>query len=184
MSRLHPLSLSEKLFFFSSGIIVSVPLTLFAGSLTDLLCIPLPLFYAQVCSTALFTPSIEEFAKAYPLFYRHGETQRSLLLLGLLVGLGFGLSEFIVFVTLLQVPFYIRLPGIFFHVASTSITTYGIIRGKPIPYYLLAVFLHFLNNISALLNLYLIGGGLALMITYFLAWHFYQKTDEVWVDNK
>jgi hypothetical protein len=48
----------------------------------------------------------------------------------------------------------------------------------------LQFFYNFLNNISALLNLYFVGGGFALMITYFLAWHFNQKTDEVGVDNK
>jgi hypothetical protein len=68
-------------------------------------------------------------------------------------------------------------------VASTSITTYGIIQQKPMPDYLLAVFLYFLNNSSALLNLYFIGGGLALMITYYVAWHFYNRTDDVWVDQ-
>jgi hypothetical protein len=135
-----------------------------------------------LCSITVFTPFIEEFAKAYPLFYRHGETQRSLLQLGLLVGLGFGLSEFLVYITLLQVPFFIRIPGIFFHSASTTITTYGIIQWNPIPYYLLAVFLHFLNNISALLNFHIIGGGFALLITYYLAWRFYHQTTEVWID--
>jgi hypothetical protein len=103
--------------------------------------------------------------------------------LGMLVGLGFGLSEFFVFVAVFEIPFFLRLPGIFFHLASTSITTYGIIRRNPIPYYLLAVFLHFLNNFSALMNLYFIGGGLALTITYYLAWRFYHQTAEVWIDS-
>ena len=100
----HRLSLDEKLFFLISGIITSVPLTLFVGTLTDSLCIILPLSYASICSVAIFTPFIEEFAKAYPLFYRHGETERSLFTLGFFVGLGFGLTEFILFVVVLGQP--------------------------------------------------------------------------------
>ena len=91
---IHRPSLEEKLFFLSSGVITSVPLTLFVGTFTDSLCVVLPLTYATICSVAIFTPFIEEFAKAYPLFYRHGETERSLFSLGFLVGLGFGLKQF------------------------------------------------------------------------------------------
>ena len=62
---LHRPGLREKLFFFISGFIISVPLTLYVGSFTDYLCTVLPIFYATVCSTAIFTPFIEAFAKAY-----------------------------------------------------------------------------------------------------------------------
>ena len=85
----HKPSLQEKIFFLFSGILTSVPLTLFVGTFTDSLCVVLHFVYANVCSIAIFTPFVEEFAKAYPLFYRHNETTKSLFTLGFLVGLGF-----------------------------------------------------------------------------------------------
>jgi len=171
--------LREKLFFFISGIIISVPFTFFFGQFTDYLCIVLPLLFASICSTAVFTPLIEEFAKAYPLFYRHCETERSLFTLGFLVGLGFGISEFFVYVLVLGAPFLLRLPAIFFHAASTSIVAYGIARKKILPFYLLAVFLHFLNNFSAFYGLFwFVGGGLALILTYYFSWRLYKHTSE------
>ena len=182
---LHKPDAQEKLFFFTSGIIISVPLTLYFGMFTDYLCelSPLPLFYASICTTAIFTPLIEEFAKAYPLFYRHGETERSIFTLGFLVGLGFGISEFVLYVFVLDVAVPIRLPGLFFHAASTSITAYGIATKRPVPFYLIAVVLHFSNNLSALLgSAWLIGGIGAVLITYCLSWHLYRKTSERFVD--
>ncbi|MEJ2240559.1 MAG: PrsW family glutamic-type intramembrane protease [Candidatus Bathyarchaeota archaeon] len=123
----HRPDLQEKLFFLLSGIITSVPLTLFVGTFTDSLCISLPMFYSQICSVAFFTPFIEEFSKAFPLFYRHCETTRSLFTLGFVVGLGFGFTEFLLYVFALGQPIFVRLPAIFFHAATTSITAYGLI---------------------------------------------------------
>jgi len=169
----------EKLFFLISGIIISVPFTLFIGNLTDLLCANLSRYFAALCSVALFTPFIEEYAKAYPMFYRHGETERSLFTLGFLVGLGFGLSEFVLYILVIGAPIPIRLPGLLFHAASTSITTYGIATKRTIQFYLIAVMLHALNNFSAFFGeLWIIGGAAAVIITYFLAWRFYRKTSE------
>jgi len=168
----------EKLFFFSSGIITSVPLTIFVGTFTNSLCVVLPIFYARFCSTAIFTPFVEEFAKAYPLLYRHGETEKSIFTLGLLVGLGFGLAEFLLYVIAFRVPIYFRLPGIFFHAASTSITAYGIATKRPAQFYLIAVFLHFLNNFSAVVDPLWFIFGIALAITYYLSWHLYGKVSE------
>ena len=110
---IHKPSFQEKLFFFLSGIITSVPITLFVNMFTDSLCVVLPIFYAQICSIAIFTPFIEEFAKAYPLFYRHGESVRSIFSLGFLVGLGFGFAEFILYVFIYNSPWFVRLPGLF-----------------------------------------------------------------------
>ena len=174
----HRPSLKEKLFFFLSGILTSVPLTLFVGTFTDSLCISLPLFYSQICSIAIFTPFVEEFAKAYPLFYRHGETTRSLFSLGFIVGLGFGFTEFILYVFALNQPILVRLPGIFFHAASTSITAYGIGNHKPLPFYLTAVGLHFVINFSTLFDYGLIIGPAAIVFTYYLSWRLYKRTSE------
>ena len=181
----HKPDFKEKLFFFISGIIISVPLTLYIDSFIEqLLAIEmLSKFYATLLTIAIFTPFIEEFAKAYPLFYRHGETERSIFILGFLVGLGFGISEFLVYVHILGVSPYIRLPGLFFHAASTSITAYGIATKRPVWFYLIAVFLHFSNNLSALVgSAWLMGGVGAVALAYFLSWYFYRKTTELFVD--
>jgi RsiW-degrading membrane proteinase PrsW (M82 family) len=181
----HRLSLGEKFFFFLSGVITSVPLTLFVGTFTDSLCIVLPMGFATICSVALFTPFVEEFAKAYPLFYRHGETERSIFSLGFLVGLGFGFTEFLLYVIVLQGSFLVRLPGIFFHAASTSITAYGIGKKKAWIFYLVAVGLHFANNIAALFDpLWVVVAPFVVIITYWCSWYLYQKTSERYIDEK
>ena len=167
----------EKFFFFISGIVVSVPLTLFTSTFTSQLCFIMPLFYAQICSTAIFTHFIEEFAKAYPLFYRHGETERSIFILGFITSLGFGLSAFVVFVFQRGAPIAFRLPRILFHAASTSITSFGIAKKRPYRYYSIAVALHFLNNFTALLGvIWFIGGIAALVGSYYTSWYLYRKT--------
>lgn len=187
MIPLHRPNLREKLFFFTSGIITSVPLTLFVGTFTDSLCVALPRFYATLCSVAIFAPFVEEFAKAFPLFYRHGETERSIFTLGLLVGLGFGFSEFLLYVIALGTPIYLRLSGLFFHAASTSIIAYGIAEKQPVRFYLVATALHFTNNFSALIGLfynigYNIVGIAASATTLFLSLHLYGKTSETIAD--
>lgn len=177
--HVHRPNLQEKLFFLLSGIITSVPLTLFVATFTDSLCISLPMLFAQICSVAIFTPFIEEFAKSFPLFYRHGETTRSLFILGFIVGLGFGFSEFILYVFVLDQPIFFRLPAIFFHAATTSITAYGIGTNRPWIFYLIAVGLHFAINFSALLSSsWIIIGPIAISITFLLSWYLYNKTTE------
>jgi hypothetical protein len=180
----HRPSLQEKLFFLLSGIITSVPLTLFVGTFTDSLCISLPIFYAQICSTVIFTPFVEEFAKAFPLFYRHGETTRSLFSLGFIVGLGFGFTEFLIYVFALGQSILIRLPGIFFHAASTSITAYGIGTHRTLPFYLIAVGLHFAINFAATFpSIWIIVGPTAIAITYYLSWYLYKRTSETFTEK-
>ena len=111
-------------------------------------------FYPTAFSAALLivvlAPFIEEIAKVFPLFYRHGETERSIVTLGLLIGLGFGIAEFIEYVFFVGVPPIARVPGIIFHASSATITAYGIAKKNPLPYYLLAVTLHIANNFLAL----------------------------------
>jgi len=180
----HRPSLKEKLFFLISGFITSVPLTLFVGNFTDSLCVVLPLTYATICSVAIFTPFVEEFAKAYPLFYRHGETERSLFSLGFLVGLGFGFTEFLLYVIVLRGSLLIRLPGIFFHAASTSITAYGIATRRAWVFYLIAVALHFANNAAAIFDpLWIVVGPVAITITYLCSWYLYRQTRERFIDD-
>ncbi len=179
----HRPKLKEKTFFFISGIIVSVPMTLLFGALTSDFLGNLSFIFANLISLLIFTPLIEEFAKAFPLFYRHGETERSIFILGFLVGLGFGISEFFLYVFAFGVPFPLRLPGILFHAASTSIIAFGIAKKNPIPFYLIAVGLHFLNNLSAIFLFGTIGIIVANLGSYYLSWRFYNETSERFIEE-
>jgi hypothetical protein len=178
--HIHKPDIKEKIFFFLSGLLVSVPFSLFFSGFTDTLCVALPLVFAEVCSTVIFAPFIEEFAKVFPLFYRHGETERSIVTLAILTGLGFGVTEFALYVFVLDVPFIARIPGLIFHPSSAAITAYGIAKKKPLLFYLTAVSLHLSNNLFALIGteLSVIPGLAVLIITYLLAWRFYNRTSE------
>jgi len=178
----HKPDIKEKIFFLGAGLLMSVPFTLFFSELSDSLCIAMPLLFAQVCTIVLFAPFIEEVAKVFPLFYRHGETERSFLDLGILVGVGFGLTEFALYVFTLGVPFISRIPGVIFHASSACITAYGIAKKKPLSFYLIAVAAHLVNNLLALFSneimLLYIPGLIVLIATYLLAWRLYCQTSE------
>jgi hypothetical protein len=176
----HKPDVKEKIFFFLSGLLVSVPFTLFFSGFTDTLCLALPEFLGSLCSTVLFAPFIEEFAKVFPLFYRHGETQRSIVNLAILTGLGFGITELALYVLVLGVSPVARVPGVIFHASSASITAYGIALKKPLVFYLIAVSLHLANNLFALLTnvLSFVPVLTVLVISYFLAWRFYGQTSK------
>ena len=177
--QLHKPDASEMIFFFLCGVITSVPLTLFIAQFANSLLVGFDAFYATLISTAVFSPFIEEFSKAFPLFYRHGETERSIVNLALFVGLGFGIVELLTYVFALGTPVVDRLPGLFFHPASTSITAYGIATKRPLPFYAIAVVLHFSNNFLALTNPFLVSGSIAIVaITVFTSWQLHDKTRE------
>ena len=173
---LHKPKPTEMAFFFSCGIIMSVSITLVVVSLLDPLLGNFDKFIATLISTAIFAPFIEEFSKVFPLYYRHGETQRSILRLALMVGLGFAVIELLEYVFLLGAPVFSRVPGFFFHPSNTVIAAYGIATKKPAAFYLLAVSLHFGANFFALvfppLSVLVIG------LTVFLAYTFYNMTKE------
>ena len=184
----HRPATKEKLFFFLSGIISSIPLTLFVSQFADALVSSLPPVYAVLFASVIFAPFMEEFAKAFPLLYRHGETSRSIFILGLLVGLGFVLVEFLLYVFVLGFPFVYRLPALLFHGASTSITAYGIATKRAPMFYLIAVALHFANNFSAFVQFavdpnalfgpWSIGVYGVMFTTLYLSWWLYTKTSE------
>jgi RsiW-degrading membrane proteinase PrsW (M82 family) len=174
----HFPTLKEKLFFFISGVVISIPFSIFIESLSSQLLIGLPLFFTEVVSVAILTPFIEEFAKAYPLFYRHGENQSSIFTLGFITGLGFGVTEFLVYVFLAGVPFYFRLPAVIFHAATTSIVAYGIATRRSLRFYLTAVSLHLMNNLLSVMDasIFAIMGWVALLaLTYMLSWRLYLR---------
>jgi len=182
----HRPRLREKLFFLISGVIMSIPFTLLVENLSGyFLSIRLSEFYATMLSAAILAPLIEEFAKAYPLFYRHGETEKSIFTLGFLVGLGFGLAEFLLYIFVYAAPVLIRLPAILFHATNTSITAYGIAKRRTVWFYLVAAFLHFMNNFSAQFGLFwFIGGVAAIAASYFLSWRLYRRTSELSINNQ
>ncbi len=183
--KVHEPDLKEKFFFFISGIVLSVPLTIFAERFSNILSSSLPAFYAAFFSIAISAPLIEEFAKAYPLFYRHGETERSIFIFGFLIGLGFGIVEFFIYVFSYGAPVMIRLPGIFFHAALTSIAAYGIAKKKSAAFYFLAVLLHFSNNFFALFGrMWFVGGATTIAVTFALSWWLYLDTSNNIIEEK
>jgi RsiW-degrading membrane proteinase PrsW (M82 family) len=162
----------ERAFFFLSGIVVGVPVALFFESISSL-------YFTSLGVATIIAPLIEEFAKADPLFFRYEKPAKSLMRLGLLSGLGFGLAEFVVYVNL-GVPFLLRIPAIGFHAAGTAIIGYGIFRHKAVQYYFISVVLHFVNNFFAALGpLWLLGGIGATLASYYLAWRFYREAAKV-----
>ncbi len=170
---LHNPDTKEKIFFFVSGLLVSVPFALYLGQVYD--------FLPIVLSTVLLAPFIEELAKVFPLFYRHGETERSIVNLGVLTGLGFGITEFFLYVFLIGVDPLARLPGVVFHASSAAITAYGIAKKRPLPFFLIAVALHMVNNFAAVaLDYYvaLLVQIIVLVLVYYVAWYFYRRASK------
>lgn len=177
----HKLGWREGAFFLLSGIIVSIPVTLFFSAIGQSFYDFLPVIYSQTITIVVLAPLIEEFSKAYPLFYRYSLSERSLYKLGLLVGLGFGITEFFIYVFAYGVPFYIRLPGLFFHAATTSLVAFGIARNNAVQYYVLAVLLHLGANLSAVF-----GQEIPVIVitffTYFVSWITYMRTAERYLE--
>jgi RsiW-degrading membrane proteinase PrsW (M82 family) len=133
-----------------------------------------------IISVAVLAPFIEELAKVFPLFYRHGETERSVVTLGVLMGLGFGISELVEYVVLLHVPVIVRVPALIFHASSAAITAFGIAKKNPLPYYLMSVALHAANNFFAVVNVALgvLPEVLVVVVVFLLAWRFYHEASE------
>lgn len=125
----------------------------------------------------LVAPLVEEFAKVLPIFYRHGETEKSLVTMGVLIGLGFGICEMIIYVVVQGVPLIDRIPGVIFHASSASITAYGIAKKNPLPYYLTSVTLHFTNNFFAVEApaFGVLPELLVVVLAFSLAYNFYSK---------
>lgn len=157
--RIQGLELGKKAFFFLSGVLISVALTSHVRSFVDPLLLKIQLFKGQRWTLiipfrkTLITPFLEEFAKAYPIMYRSDDNERSLVTLGSLVGLGFGIVESIQYISTGREPMIGRLLPTLFHAASTAIVAYGIAKDRPMRSYLASVTLHSLNNLSFVLKL-------------------------------
>ncbi len=157
---------------------MSVPITLFISSLADPLLSGLGPLLSLLVSVAFLAPFIEEFSKIFPLYYRHGETQRSIMHLALAVGFGFGLVEMIIYLAS-GVPIGYRLPAIVFHPASTSISAYGIATKRPLPFYLLAVGLHVSSNFLDEVGPFPLSTSVIIVaVTVWIAWSLHRKTKE------
>jgi RsiW-degrading membrane proteinase PrsW (M82 family) len=170
---IHKPNRRELIFFFASGILVSIPFATFFESLV-------PAGLSAALLVVVLAPFVEELAKVFPLFYRHGETERSLVTLGLLTGLGFGAAEFVEYVFLTGAPVIGSLPHLIFHASSATMTGYGIAKKNPLPYFLIAVSLHITNNFFAF-STNIIGvfvQVLVLVTVYLLAWYFYHKSSK------
>jgi RsiW-degrading membrane proteinase PrsW (M82 family) len=176
---IHKPKTMELLFFFLCGIITSIPTTFLANALVDPLLVGYDQLTATLLSLAFFTPFIEEFSKIFPLYYRHGETQRSILNLAIMVGLGFAIVELLEYVLLFGTPVIYRIPGLFFHPATTAISAYGIATKRPVRFYLLAVALHFSANFLGAVNPFPFSVSfLVVALAVYLAYRFYGKTKE------
>ncbi len=170
--------------FFLQGIIVSVPLTYFLETASAGWVATLGFgVWGYVALVTVAAPIIEEFTKVFPLTFRHAETPKSIMKLGFLSGLGFGLAEFLLYVTVLGAPIAIRFPEMFFHAASTSITAYGVAKGRFARYYALAVFLHFSNNFLTFFgDIWFILGVLVIAVSYVIAYRYYSSSPDTYLE--
>ncbi len=169
----------EMIFFFFCGVIMSISITFFISAVLEAPLSGLPALSAQVIFVAVFPGFIEEFSKIFPLYYRHGETQRSILNLAIMVGLGFAIVELLEYVIFLGTPIYVRVPGLFFHPSTTAISAYGIATKRPIPFYLLAAALHFSANFSAIVSPFPFSlEFIFIALAIYLAYSFYNRTKE------
>ena len=175
---LHRPGFLEMLFFLVSGIIVSIPIAFFFEPSIGLLRSFFSGLQLEFFALVAVAPIVEEFAKAYPLFYRHGESQRSIMILGSLVGLGFGITEFFEYVLLIDAPIIARIPGVFFHVASAVTIAYGITTKRSALFYLVAVGLHASINLLAYFGQAGVPYALVLTIAYALPVALYRRTSE------
>ena len=141
------------------------------GELNDLS--SLPLWFVFIAS--IIGPICEEAIKLFPVIIMMGTFSISsglgVYLLGILSGVGFGIGEaWYVGYSLLKSPRYTeyatgfgnflglllgfggeRLLAIFIHWMLTATVAYGIIIKEPIKYFIIAVILHFLINVPAVM---------------------------------
>ncbi len=181
---LHKPGLMEMTSYLVQGLVVSVAISYFVETFAkDYVATVIPGALGYIILVAGVAPLIEEFMKVFPLMNRHAETERSIIKLGFLSGLGFGIAEFIVYVGFLNAPIAVRFPEMFFHAAITSVVAYGVAKHQFMKFYLLAVLLHFFNNILTFFgNLWLIGGVAVIVASYYLAWDSYSKSSDSFLE--
>lgn len=181
---LHHPGFLEMTSFFVQGLIVSVAISVFLETIArNYVALTIPGDIGYVILVIVFAPVIEEFTKVFPLLNRHAETEKSIVKLGFLSGLGFGLAEFFVYVIFFGAPISIRFPEMFFHAANTAIVAYGIAKHKFLLYYGIAVFFHFASNALTFTgDIWFIGGlGIAALV-YYLGYLAYSKSSDSFLE--
>ncbi|MCB2173173.1 PrsW family intramembrane metalloprotease, partial [archaeon] len=89
----HEPDTSEKIHFLIAGLVTSIPISLFLETMAkDYLRNILPAGVVSFIVITIMAPIIEEYSKIYPMFHRHAETEKNIMLLAFLTGLGFGIS--------------------------------------------------------------------------------------------
>jgi len=177
---IHRPSRLEISTFFTQGIFMSIPMAIyfekyFYTHLTQVApWLPIP----EVMAVAL-APFVEEFAKVFPLFQRHGETARTIVLLGFITGLGFGFAEFLIYVFQYGAPVGDRILQIFDHASYSLISSYGLVARRFVPFFLLAVGLHaFFNLLVGYGNFLVVVAVASAGIAILLAWNLYNRAQE------
>jgi RsiW-degrading membrane proteinase PrsW (M82 family) len=169
--------------FFAQGLLMSIPMAIyfegfFANHITQIApFLPLPEVMA-----ILLAPFIEEFAKVFPLFARHGETARTIVLLGFITGLGFGFAEFLIYVFQYGAPVGERILQIFDHASYTLISSYGLVSRRFIPFFLLAVAFHASFNLLVEQGFLVVVAVASAGIAILLAWNLYNRAKDTLVD--
>lgn len=174
-------------FFFVSGAIIGIPVSVYLHNSAVGIIAGLSPYYFLLISEIVLAPFIEEFSKVFGLIYRHGETEQTFFKLAVLSGFGFGIAEFLIITFTIDSSALINFPGIFFHLTVTGITAYGISKNQAFRYYLLAVFLHFVNNLFLFFSPSLLFGfstSVAIVvITYFIMRKLQNLTKNQFVAN-
>ncbi len=177
---LHRPGKLEMVSYLIQGLIVSVAISVTLETVArNYVAILVPGDLGYVILVSVFAPLIEEFTKVFPLLFRHAETERSIVKLGLLAGLGFGIAEFAVYVWVLGAPVAIRFPEMLFHASNAAIVAYGIAKHRFTGFYLLAVGLHFVNNFSTFFgDIWYFVGIPTFAFSYYLAWTCFSKSSD------
>ncbi len=181
---IHRPSRLEISTFFSQGLVMSIPMAIyfeefFADHLTQIM----PLLPLPAVMAVLLAPFIEEFAKVFPLFERHGETAKTIVLLGFITGLGFGFAEFLIYVFQYGAPAGARVLQIFDHASYSLISSYGLIAKRFLPFFFLAVGLHATFNLLVEQGNFLVVVAVGLAgISILLAWLLYNRAQDTIID--
>ena len=92
----------------------------------------------------------------------------------------FGVTEFPLYVFALGELFISRVRGVIFYASSTEITAYGIVRKKPITFYLIAIALSLTKDLFSLISnsfsFFFIPGLIVLIALSLLAFYLYHRT--------
>ncbi|MDP2901448.1 MAG: PrsW family glutamic-type intramembrane protease, partial [Candidatus Bathyarchaeota archaeon] len=120
-THLHRPGKLEMVSYLIQRLIVSVAISVTLETVArNYVAIVVPGDLGYVILVSVFAPVIEEFTKVFPLLFRHAETEKSIVKLGLLAGLGFGIAEFAVYVWVLGAPVAIRFPEMLFHASNAA----------------------------------------------------------------